>query len=158
MADRAPSAAPPPAPAEIPPRGRLRRSREIVLRLSILAAAGIVLLLFTTQWNRWVGDSSRQETDDAYIHGDLTPLSAQIDGDVRHVAVGDFQQVKKGDLLVQIDDSDYQARVEEARAALLGAEAAIGNIKARKVTQKALVAEAEDAIRASKAELLQTRD
>src|SRR5579863_3952988 len=156
MADRAPSAAPPPAPAEIPPRGRLRRSREIVLRLSILAAAGIVLLLFTTQWNRWVGDSSRQETDDAYIHGDLTPLSAQIDGDVRHVAVGDFQEVKKGQLLVQIDDADYQARVAQAEAALAGAEAAIANIKAKKAAQKAQVAAAEDAIRATQADVVRT--
>ncbi|HVH75810.1 MAG TPA: HlyD family secretion protein [Stellaceae bacterium] len=158
MADRAPSAAPAPAPAEMPPRGRLRRSREIVLRLAILAAAGIVLVLFTTQWSRWVGDSSRQQTDDAYIHGDLTPLSAQIDGDVRHVAVNDFQQVEKGDLLVQIDDADYKARVAQVQAALLGAQAAIANIKALKAKQKAQVVAAEAAITATEADVVRTRD
>jgi membrane fusion protein (multidrug efflux system) len=168
MAETAPPAAPGPAlrqpapaeaaPAETPSRPRWRRSRELLLRLAVLAAAGILVVLFTTQWNRWVGDNPRQETDDAYIHGDLTPLSAQIDGDVRHVAVNDFEEVTKGQLLVQIDDEDYKARVDEARAALRGAEAAIANIKARKAEQKAQVAAAEDAIHATEADVVRTRD
>ena len=44
----------------------------------------------------------------------------------------DFQLVKAGDLLVEIDDEDYQARVAQAEADLLGADAAIENLKARK--------------------------
>ncbi|HJU15512.1 MAG TPA: HlyD family secretion protein [Stellaceae bacterium] len=140
------------------PLRRLRAPRGLVLRLAILAVAGAIVVLFTTQWNRWIGDSVRQQTDDAYIRGDLTPLSAQVDGDVQRVAVDDFQEVKKGDLLVQIDDADYTARVAQAEAALLGAQAAIANIKARKATQKAQVAEAEDAIRATAADVQQTHE
>lgn len=124
----------------------------------MLAAAGAIVLLFTTQWNRWVGDSTRQITDDAYIRGDVTPLSAQVDGYVRRVAVGDYQRVKKGDLLVEIDDADYRARVAQAEAALLGAEAAIANIKAKEVTQEAQVAEAEATIAATEADVVRTRD
>jgi membrane fusion protein (multidrug efflux system) len=108
--------------------------------------------LFTTQWNRWVGNATREETDDAYIRGDVTPLSAQVDGYVRHVAVDDFQYVKAGDLLVQIDDADYRARVAQAEANLAGAQAAIENIKARKASQKAQVANAEAAIAAGAAD------
>jgi membrane fusion protein (multidrug efflux system) len=145
------------APIEAAPRRRFRRSRELVLRLIILAVAGAIVVLFATQWNRWVGDSTREATDDAYIRADLTPLSAQIDGDVLRVAVNDFQQVKKGALLVQIDDADYKARVAQAEAALLGAEAAVANIKARKTAQKAQVAEAEDAIRATHADVVRTK-
>jgi membrane fusion protein (multidrug efflux system) len=130
---------------------------ELVLRLAILAVAGAIIVLFATQWNRWIGDSARQATDDAYVRADLTPLSAQIDGDVRRVAVSDFQQVKKGDLLVQIDDADYKARVAQAEAALIGAEAAIANIKARKADQKAQVAEAADAVRATQADVVRTK-
>ena len=149
---------PPDAPAARATARRFRMSRELVIRLVILTAAGLIVVLFTTQWSRWVGDATRQETDDAYVRGDITPLSAQIDGNVKRVVVRDFQQVRKGDLLVEIDDADYQARVAQAEAALLGAEAAIANIKTKKAVQKAQVAAAADAIRATDADVKRTGD
>ncbi|HLY46305.1 MAG TPA: HlyD family secretion protein [Stellaceae bacterium] len=155
----APTSPPPAPPPDIPPHpaARTRRAREIALRLGILAAAGIVLALFATRWDRWVGEAARQETDDAYIRGDVTPLSAQVDGYVRHVEVKDFQRVKQGDPLVEIEDDDYKARVAQAEAAVLGAAAAIDNIKARKAAQHAQVAEAESAINATQADVERTR-
>jgi membrane fusion protein (multidrug efflux system) len=147
----------PPAAASRPPRTR-QRLWAVAVRLVVLIAAGAVVVLFTTQWDRWVGISARQVTDDAYIRGDVTPLSAHVDGYVRHVPVGDFQQVQKGDLLVEIDNADYQARVAQAEAALLGAEAAIENIKTRKSMQKAQVAEAESAIAATNADVERTKE
>jgi membrane fusion protein (multidrug efflux system) len=144
-------AAPPPAAPAGPPRGHW--PANLVVRLVVLAAAAIVVVLFATQWNRWVGGSTRQETDDAYVKADVTPLSAQVEGYVRKVAVDDFQRVKAGDLLVQIDDEDYTARVAQAEADLLGAQAAIDNIKARKEAQKAVVAEADSAIVGTQADV-----
>ena len=133
------------------------RRREWALRLAILAAAGVVLVLFTTQWNRWVGVSTRQATDDAYVRGDLTPLSAQISGNVRHVAVDDFDRVEAGALLIEIEDSDYRARVAQAEADLLGAEAAVENLKARKAAQHANVVAAENGVAATQADVERTR-
>jgi membrane fusion protein (multidrug efflux system) len=154
----APSAAPP-RPADGTATTRRRPwSGDILVRIAVLAAAGIVVALLTTQWDRWVGDATRQVTDDAYIRGDVTPLSAQVDGYVRHVAVNDFERVEKGQLLVEIDDADYKARVAQAEAALLGAEAAIENIKSRKAMQKAEVAAAEGAIAAANADVERTQD
>ena len=69
----------------------------------------------------------------------------------------DFQRVKQGELLVEIEDDDYRARVAQAEADLLGAEAAIENLKARKAAQHAQVAEAEDAITATQADVERTR-
>jgi membrane fusion protein (multidrug efflux system) len=152
----APSA-PAPAPSEAPAARRFHVSRELALRLAVLASAGIIVMVFATQWNRWVGISTRQVTDDAYVRGDITPLSAKIEGYVRTVPVGDFQRVKAGDLLVEIDDSDYEARVAQAEADLLGAEAAIANLKARKATQHAQVAQAEGAIAGTQADVERTR-
>ncbi len=143
--------------AETLPARRSRRLSEILLRVAILAAAGIVVALFTTQWNRWVGGGVRQETDDAYVSGDLTPLSAQVDGNVRRVLVDDYQYVKQGDLLVEIDDADYKARVALADAAVAGAEAAIANIKSKKAAQKAQVVAAEDAATATNADVERTK-
>src|ERR1700746_47880 len=125
------------APAQQAPPGmpRWRRwpwSAITLVRLAVLLAAGVLVVLFATQWDRWVGLAVRQVTDDAYVKGDLTPLSAKVDGYVRHVTVEGFQRVKKGEPLIEIEDDDYRARVGQAEADLLGAEAAIENIKARK--------------------------
>ncbi|HEY1798341.1 MAG TPA: HlyD family secretion protein [Stellaceae bacterium] len=137
--------------------GSRGRRTDWVVRLGALLIAGAIVVLFTTQWNRWVGSATREETDDAYVRGDVTPLSAQIDGLVSHVAVDDFQYVKAGDLLVQIDDTDYRARVAQAEADLAGAEAAIQNIKAHKDAQKAQVADAEASLSATAADAERTR-
>jgi membrane fusion protein (multidrug efflux system) len=147
----------PAARGEAPPLRRLGRPREIFLRLAILAAAGVIVGLFATQWDRWVGMSTRQVTDDAYVRGDITPLSAKVEGYVHRVAVDDFDRVKAGDPLVEIDDSDYQARVAQAEADLLGAEAAIENLKSRKALQHAQVTEAENSIAATQADVERTR-
>jgi membrane fusion protein, multidrug efflux system len=138
--------APPAAP-------RRARRVEIVVRLAVIVVAITIVVLFATQWDRWVGDSARQETDDAYVQGDITPLSAQVDGYVEQVPVDDFQYVKKGDLLVAIESDDYRARVAQAEADLQAAQAAIENIKARKAAQHALIAAAQDAIAGTQADL-----
>jgi membrane fusion protein (multidrug efflux system) len=145
------------APTEEPRPRRHARFGITLVRLAVLLAAGVVVVLFATQWDRWVGLAVRQVTDDAYVRGDITPLSAQIEGYVRRVPVDDFQRVKGGELLVEIEDDDYRARVAQAEADLLGAQAAIENLKARKQAQHAQVAEAEDAIKATQADVERTR-
>jgi membrane fusion protein (multidrug efflux system) len=132
-------------------------SGGMLVRLAVLIIAGAVVVVFATRWDFWVGSSARQVTDDAYVRGDITPLSAKVEGYVRRVAVGDFQIVKKGDLLVEIDDEDYQARVAQAEADLLGAEAAIANLKARKELQHAQITEAESVITATEADVERTK-
>jgi membrane fusion protein (multidrug efflux system) len=74
-------------------------------------AAGIVILI-TGNWNRWAGERTLQETDDAYVRADLTPLSTKVAGLVAAVAVPDYQAVKAGDLLVQLRDDDFRAQVQ----------------------------------------------
>ena len=153
----APSAPAQSAPTERPWARRRPWIGDTPFRLAVLVAAAIIVVLFTTQWDRWVGLAVRQVTDDAYVRGDITPLSAKVEGYVRRVAVDDFERVKEGDLLIEIEDDDYRARVAQAEADLLGAEAAIGNLKARKTAQHAQVAEAEDAIKATQADVERTR-
>src|SRR5882762_1962000 len=126
------------------------------LRLTVVLAASAIAVLFVARWDVWVGSRVRQTTDDANVRGDITPLSAKVEGYVRSVAFTDFQQVKAGDLLVQIDDEDYQARVAQAEANLLGAEAAIDNLKSRKSLQHAQITEAESTIAATEADVERT--
>jgi len=152
---RAPVAGAPGAVA--PPAPQPRFSAGLIIRAAILVAAVAIGALFITRWDVWTGSWTRQTTDDAYMRGDITPLSAQVEGYVRQVPVNDFQLVKAGDLLVQIDDRDYQARVMQAEADLLGAQAAIENLKSRKELQHALVSQAEDVITATEADVERTK-
>jgi membrane fusion protein (multidrug efflux system) len=152
------------APAQLRAAGENRGERTrlrlggLLVTLTILLSAGGLVVLFATRWDLWVGESTRQTTDDAYLRSDITPLSAKIEGYVRRVPVNDFEQVKKGDLLVEIEDDDYRARLDEAQAEMLGAEAAIDNLKTRKALQHTQIAEAQDAISATLADVVRTRE
>jgi membrane fusion protein (multidrug efflux system) len=155
----------PPAEPAVPlPRDTTRWRRRILrllggipVTLAILLLAGVVVGLFIGRWDTWVGASVRQTTDDAFIRSDITPLSAKIEGYIRRVPVNDFQQVKQGDLLIEIEDNDYSARLAQAEADLAGAEAAVENLKSRKALQHSQIAEAQDAINATQADVERTR-
>jgi membrane fusion protein, multidrug efflux system len=94
--------------------------------LVLLLAAAIVFTI-THNWNAWEGGRIEQGTNDAYVRGDLTPLSTKVAGMVQAVKVGDYQQVHKGDVLVELEDQDYKAQVAQATAAVEAAKAAIDN-------------------------------
>ena len=93
----------------------------------VLLLATAVIVTLTRNWNAWEGSASEQVTNDAFVRGDLTPLSTKVPGLVREVNVGDYQQVHKGDVLVQLDDEDYKAQLAQAEAAVEAARAAIEN-------------------------------
>lgn len=74
----------------------------------------LVAFTITWNWNSWEGGRIEQVTDDAYVRGDITPLSTKVAGIVRDVKVSDYQQVHQGDLLVALEDDDYKAQVAQA--------------------------------------------
>lgn len=57
-------------------------------------------------------------TDDAYVTGNIHSIAPKISGTVREVFVRDNQHVRKGDLLVEIDGTDYDVKVSDAQAAV----------------------------------------
>jgi len=65
---------------------------------------------------------NRESTDDGQVDGHITPIAAKIYGRVGKVQVRDNQQVKAGQVLVQLDPADYQAALDEAKGALALAE------------------------------------
>ena len=94
-----------------PPRGKLLR---ILLVAALLVAVAVTWL--------WLHGRYRVSTDDAQVDGHIAMVSSKISGSVLAVLVEHNQHVKAGDVLVRIDPRDYQARVEQARAALALAE------------------------------------
>ena len=120
--------------------------------LVVLLGAAIVFTI-TRNWNSWEGGRIEQVTDDAYVRGDLTPLSTKVAGIVREVKVSDFQAVHKGDLLVQLEDDDYRAQVAQASAAVAAARAAIENNRRQKQLQQAKIDRALAGVAQAQAEI-----
>ncbi|HET6607572.1 MAG TPA: HlyD family secretion protein [Rhodopila sp.] len=124
------------------------------LRVIFVIAAGFVAWFIAQNWDRWTGAARHARTDDAYMTGDVTPLSAKVSGYVAKVAVGDFQTVHRGDLLVQIQPSDYEAALAQAQANLAAAQANLNNIANQKDIQRALIRQAQATIQATAADLV----
>ncbi|HYS18140.1 MAG TPA: HlyD family secretion protein [Candidatus Binatia bacterium] len=73
----------------------------------------------------WYNAITYVSTDDAYVEGTISPVSAKVAGNIVELNVQDNQVVKKGDLLVRVDPRDFQAKRDQARAAVATAEAAL---------------------------------
>jgi membrane fusion protein, multidrug efflux system len=100
-----------PAREAVKPR---RRAKIIVPIVLLIAIAGATASYLHFQ--------DRVSTDDATVEGHVSAVAPKISGNVIEVPVLDNQPVKKGDILVRIDPRDFEARVAQARAALLEAE------------------------------------
>ena len=98
--------------------------RPLYRRPAFLIVAVIVFLIAAAIGiNYWLYARSHETTDDAFIDAHVTQVSPKVSGYVAKVHVQANQQVKKGDLLIEIDPRDYQARLDQANAALAAGEA-----------------------------------
>ena len=137
----------PTTPAPPPPR-KHRRRLPIFLGLGalILVAGGIAYyLLFIAPY---------EDTDDAFIEGHVTFVSPRVSGQVIRLLVRDNPRVKEGDLRVEIDPSDYQARVAQASANLASAQSQLEQAKAQVAVDEAKVQQQQAAVTAVEAEAL----
>ena len=120
--------------------------RAVIIPLITLGVAAVLLFSIRGSWTSWEGGGAEQRTDDAYVRADMTPLSTRVSGTVRKVDVNDFEAVVPGQLLVQLDDDDYRAALEEAKAGLAGAEAELEDNQSAKRIQDARIQNAESGI------------
>lgn len=119
----------------------------------VLLLATLVVVTITRNWNGWEGAKVEQKTDDAYVRGDLTPLSTKVAGIVRSVRVADYQRVHAGDVVAELQDDDYQAQVAQARAAVEAGKAAIYNNLKQRELQDARIDRALAGIDQAKAQI-----
>jgi multidrug resistance efflux pump len=107
---------------------RERANRRRIL--SIAAGSGIVVigvLVILYAWQLWPFTSAIQSTENAYVRGQVTFISPQVNGYLTSVEVIDLQPVKKGQLLMTIDDRIYRQRVHQAQAQLAMKQAVLNN-------------------------------
>jgi membrane fusion protein (multidrug efflux system) len=105
---------PKPEPPAAKPLVSPKLRRGIMFAAIALVIAALALFLYF---------HNRESTDDAQVDGHITPIASKIYGRVSEVLVMDNQPVKAGQVLVKIDPADYQASVDQAKAALALAEA-----------------------------------
>jgi membrane fusion protein (multidrug efflux system) len=93
-------------------------------RIAVLALLLIVLAFAIPYgWNLWQYYRTHESTDDAYIVGDIVPMSPMVAGTILSVNVKDHQRVESGQLLVQLDPREFEAKVQQAQAFVKVAEA-----------------------------------
>ena len=128
--------------------------RKLVL---MLAVAGLLSAALYAGW-QWQHEwRFVEKTDNAYVHADISVISPTVPGYVDSVRVADNQPVRAGDVLVTLVDSDYAARVAEAAANVVSAQAAIIGIDSRLLLQLSLIEQAEAAAAGAQAELTRSR-
>ncbi len=121
--------------------------------LLVLLLAVAVVVTMTRNWNAWEGARIEQVTNDAFVRGDVTPLSTKVAGLVREVRVNDYQRVRKGDELVRLEDEDYRATVAQAEAAVEAANAALENNRRQRELQDSRIRRAEAGIDQANAQI-----
>jgi membrane fusion protein, multidrug efflux system len=124
------------------------------LRIAFLAFAAWLVWYTAGHWDRWTGEARFETTDDAFVAGDVTPLSARVSGNIVEMPVNDFERVRKDQLLAVIDPSDYRARLKLAEANLAAAQATLANLANQRTVQQSLVRQAQATIEAANADVL----
>jgi len=109
----------------------------------------------------WLYARSHESTDDAFIDGHIIQVSPKASGYVAKIYVADNQEVKAGDLIVEIDARDYEVRLQQAKAALTAGLAkeneAKTNVSLTRATSSATIQQARAAVRKSHSEVESSR-
>ncbi|HET9156913.1 MAG TPA: biotin/lipoyl-binding protein, partial [Myxococcaceae bacterium] len=156
--DHAPREAPAVVP-ELPPappakvRFAQRRSTKVFAGLTALAAVGAL--------GAWVLGHGKESTDDAQVEGRVVSVGPRVSGQVEKVLVIDNQSVKQGDLIVQLDPKDLDAKLASARADLESAKAGLAtaqvNLKLTEVNSDASLRQARGGLTVASSSVASTR-
>lgn len=92
--------------------------KKRILILGTVASLIVIIIL-----SLWISGMGHEKTDNAQVDAMITPVRNIVQGFVADIKFTDNQAVKKGDILIVIDDKDYKAKLAQAEAALESAKA-----------------------------------
>ncbi len=142
----APASAPPGAakPAPANPVTAAPAKPKSGLRRLLLGAVVLVALGYggSVAKDYWDNGRFMVHTDDAYLQADMSIVAPRVSGYIQKIAVAENQQVKAGDLLMQLDDGDYQNAVSSAQSKVATQIQSVERIKAQVAAAQASVAQA----------------
>src|SRR5580658_136237 len=128
---------------------------EFAWRILVFIVAVAIIVIASTNWNRWEGSEGWQRTTDAYLESDLTPITSKVAGYVRDLPIQDYERVRKGQVLAQLVDIDYRAAVAQAAASIASAAAQGLTLRAQRELQLSNIAASRAVVTASSAVLEQ---
>lgn len=123
-----------------------KKSRLIIF--SIL----VVGIIFYSIYLVFIKSNVIETTNNAYVRADFTRIAPKISGFIDQVLVEDNQVVKAGQVIVHIDDHDYQVALQAAQADLSIAKAQLQEAKAQLEEQQAIIKQAEAVVNSAQAE------
>jgi membrane fusion protein, multidrug efflux system len=134
---------------------RLRASMEWLRRRFFLWVGAPITLVLIVAGAAYYGSYTRfsVSTDDAYVQADSTTVASRVSGYVSAVLIEDHQSVTAGQVLARIDDRDFRAALDQAKADVSASQAAIEDLQAELAEQSALIARANAGVEASQAAL-----
>src|SRR6202140_2575929 len=132
-----------------------RKPRNLLRRHPLLSAAAalliVIVLAAATRW--YVASLAYETTDDAFIDARPVSISSQVGGAIVDVSVTDNQLIEAGGVLARIDDRDYLASLNQAKAQVDQANASIINYKAQIDEQQAHIGQAAQQVDLAQAAL-----
>jgi len=134
-------------------RSLITRRPVLATAVAILVVAGLAAALI---W--WLNARHYESTDDAFVDARNVTISSQVNGAIVDVPVTDNQLVQAGAPLVRIDDRDYRAAVDQAKALIDQAQSSMANLDAQIEAQRARIDQAEKQVTEAQAALSFAQD
>ena len=133
------------------PMSRGKRILYWFIGLLLLATLVTIGVLY------WLNSRHYETTDDAYVDGNISQVSAQVAARVIRIAFADNQEVKAGQVLLELDPRDFQVRLDQARSQEVQAEAGASQARAQLALQGANLDQAQANVRVTEADLGQAQ-
>jgi membrane fusion protein (multidrug efflux system) len=129
-----------------------KSSKVMPIILGLLLLGGIVFGV-----KEYIYYSKHEDTDDAQIDGDISPVVARVGGYVDTIMFEENQHVTQGQLLVKIDDRDYKVKLEQALSTQKVASASVGVSQSQIYTTAANAASAKAQVETARVRLQQAQ-
>ena len=131
----------------LPSRKTIKRA---ILGAALLTASAAAI---DFGYHYWTVGRFLEATDDAYVQADYTTVAPKVSGYIADVLVQDNQRVKAGQVLARIDDRDFKTALDQAKANVAAADAALRNFDAQTQLQNSIIEQQKAAITATEASL-----
>src|SRR4051812_14816294 len=137
----------------LPSESRAATTRRLLIRpfLITLAVAGLAGLL---GWEMWGAYMEAPWTRDATVRAYVVTMAPEVAGRIVELHVVDNKFVRKGDLLLVIDPTNFRIAVSQAEAAVQQAQANVQNIEAQMTVQQAQINASQAQLRLGRAALV----
>jgi len=132
---------------ETPPPPK-KRNKIFIIVLIVLVVAGAWFGI-----GKYVHGKHHEETDDAQVSADISPIIPRVSGFVQSIRVMDNQPVKKGDTLLVLDDRDLRIKLEQAEASLATAESNLEQARATTTASRSNIAASQVSIATANAQM-----